>query len=183
MPSKVNGKTITDETLLDIASTTSKTDDYGETFPFIQAIGVIDADPKEFKISGTQITSVNDSVIHEFQIDHHAPGPVKLQSLEIDLSWDVLVTGSNAGDFAYIRWQWADSSTEVFNYEDFTDDIKVFKNNPTGEVFHRYARFKAVNVTVLPIKIRVLGRVSEAGVTLDALFNSDSHFKHTVTIE
>jgi hypothetical protein len=182
MPSKLNGKTIVEETLIDISSTTSKTDDYGETFPFIEIIGIIDSDPKEFKIPGTPVTTVSEAVIHEFYLDHHAPGPVNLQSLEIDISWEVEVSG-NEGGSGQIRWQWADASNEVLVFEDFTDNITVNKNDPAGEEFHRYARFKAPTVTLFPIKIRIIGSVNEVGVTMDTLFNSDSHFKHTVTIE
>ena len=183
MPSKVNGLTLADVYLVDIASTTSKTDDYGETYPFIQTIGVIDSDPKEFKIDGTPVSSETDSIIHEFYLDHHSPGPVNLQSLEIDVSWEVIVSGTSGADFGMIRWQWSDASSNNTVFEDFTNNIQVFKNSPGGESFSRSARFKAPTITLFPIKIRIIGIISGPGVIMNTKFSSDSHFKHTVTIE
>jgi len=177
----VNGKTVAEEQVDDIFSTSSKTDVFGKTFPFLNGLGYIDNDPGFQETAGTQVLSTSDSVVTSFQIDHQSPGPVRLESVEIDLTWRALVNGANPTDYAEMWWEFSDSDNPT-SWTRFTDVVQVFKNNPAGEEINRHGRYLG-NLATLPITFRLMGRVNAVGTSLDTFLSSSCSIEHNVEVD
>lgn len=176
----VNGKSVSEKLITDIHTTSGKTEVYGETYPYITTLGVIDGDPSSLEVSGNTVTTTSAIEISSFQVDFYADGPNHLESIRIDLSWRSVVSGLGSADF---WWEWADSSNPTPVFTRLTDIITLSTTSPSGETISRYGQFKGSGINLLPITFRMMGRVSEVGTTLQTYLSNSCELKHVVKVD
>lgn len=177
----INGISKTGSQVDDIHSTSATTEVFGKTFPFLNGLGVIDSDPGFQETRGADVTSNLDSIVTSFQITHLSPGPVRLESVEIDLTWRAVVGGAAPTDFAEMWWEFADSDNPNV-WTRFTDIVKVFRNTPLGDEINRHGRYLG-NLVSMPITFRLMARVNGAGTTLESYLSSSCYIEHNVQVD